>query len=66
MCSVLGNNVLVVEQGTPTPPFISRGQSYNEGTESVKIFISIGTLSLTCLIYKIYISGSLDTVMMYW
>jgi hypothetical protein len=55
MSSVLGNNVLVVEQGTPTPPFISRGQGYNEGTESVKIFISIRTLSLTCLIYKIYI-----------
>jgi hypothetical protein len=56
MFSVLGNNVLVVEQGTPTPPFISKGgQGYNEGTESVKIFISIGTLSLTYLIYKIYI-----------
>jgi hypothetical protein len=55
MFSVLGNNVLVVEQGTPTPPFISKGggQGYNEGTESVKIFI--WTLSLTYLIYKIYI-----------
>jgi hypothetical protein len=58
MSCVLRNNVLVVEQGTPTPPFISKGgwgQGYNEGTESVTILILLGSLYLTRLIYKIYI-----------
>jgi hypothetical protein len=56
MSYALGNNVLVVEQGTPTPPFISMGgggQGYKEGTESVTILILIGSLYQTCQIYKI-------------
>jgi hypothetical protein len=46
--------------------YIQGGQGYKERTELVPIMTPIGTLSLTCLIYKSYVQAPTDRVMLPW